>query len=155
MDRQMMGVPSSARRTIASFSSYADAQRAVDQLADQRFPVERTAIVAEGLKIVEQVTGRLNYGRALTNGLASGLTSGLFIGLIVGFLSGALLNGILLGIVIGAIVGGVFSLIAYALSGGRRDFTSVNGIQADRYNVMVDLEVADEAQRLLQAAPTV
>lgn len=52
-----------ARRTLASFARYAGAQRAVDKLADLKFPVERVAIVAEGLKVVEQVTGRLTYGR--------------------------------------------------------------------------------------------
>jgi hypothetical protein len=37
--------------------------------------------------------------------------------------------------------------------GGRRDFASVSGMRANRYDVMVDDEVADEAARLLGQQP--
>ena len=44
-------VPSApSRRSIASFRNYADAERAVDGLADRGFPVERVAIVGRDLK---------------------------------------------------------------------------------------------------------
>jgi hypothetical protein len=33
------------RRVVASYSSYRDAERAVDFLSDRRFPVQRVAIV--------------------------------------------------------------------------------------------------------------
>jgi hypothetical protein len=59
------------------------------------------------------------------------------------------LNLALYGIVFGAIVGALMGVVFYALSGGQRDFTSVSGMQAERYNVMVDAEVADQAERLL------
>jgi hypothetical protein len=36
----------------------------VDRLSDVGFPVERVAIIGQDLKMVEQVTGRLNYGGA-------------------------------------------------------------------------------------------
>src|SRR5215210_4945904 len=39
------------RRVIASYNSYAEAQRAVDYLSDERFPVERVSIVAEDLRL--------------------------------------------------------------------------------------------------------
>jgi hypothetical protein len=42
-----------ARRVVASFATYTEAQRAVDYLSDQRFPVEHVAIIAEGLRFVE------------------------------------------------------------------------------------------------------
>ena len=51
----------SARRTVASYSTYADAERAVDRLADHDFPVERVAIIGQDLQTVEQVTGKLDY----------------------------------------------------------------------------------------------
>ena len=63
-----------------------------------------------------------------------------------------IVSGIILafyGLIFGAIVGAIVGLLFHAFSGGRRDFTSVSGIQADRYNVMVDDEVAAEATRLL------
>ena len=52
------------RRAIASYDSYAEAQKAVDSLSDEGFPVERVSIVAEDLRFVEQVTGRRGYGQA-------------------------------------------------------------------------------------------
>jgi hypothetical protein len=55
---------------------------------------------------------------------------------------------------IGALVGATMGLIAKALMRGARDFTSVGGMQADRYEVLVDNEVADEAMRQLGSAGT-
>ena len=71
------------QRVVATFADYAQAQKAVDYLSDEKFPVEHAQIVGRGLKFVEQVTGRLNWGRALLNGLASGASTGLFIGLLL------------------------------------------------------------------------
>ncbi|WP_237724942.1 general stress protein [Deinococcus alpinitundrae] len=60
---------------IATSPEYLQAQRAVDFLSDQKFLVERTAIVGEGLKIAEQVTGRLDWTRALSLGMGQGAVS--------------------------------------------------------------------------------
>lgn len=54
---------SSSRRAIATFATYGEAQRAVDYLSDRKFPVERVSIVAEGIRFVEHVTGRLNWAK--------------------------------------------------------------------------------------------
>lgn len=142
---------------VASYANYQDAQRAVDYLSDQRFPVERLTIVGDGLKVIEQVTGRLNWGRALGTGLLSGAVTGAIIGLLFGLfaLSGAATFAIFLyGLIFGAIVGAVWSLIGYAFSGGRRDFTSVGGMRADRYNVMAAPNFVDDAKRLLAGMPS-
>jgi hypothetical protein len=152
MEREM--IRPRARRTIVTYRTYAEAQRAVDYLSDQKFPVERVAIVAEGLRFVEQVTGRLGYGQAALNGALSGAVVGALFGFIFGLfdLITPLISAVnlaLWGIIFGAFIGAVISLLVYALSGGQRDFTSVSGMQAERYNVMVDEEVADEAERLL------
>jgi hypothetical protein len=53
------------------------------------------------------------------------------------------------GLVLGAILGAIIGLISHAASGGRRDFSSVGGMEAERYDVLADEEVAEEAQRLL------
>jgi hypothetical protein len=53
-----------ARRVIATFDNYADAERAVDYLADRQFEVQRVAIVGRDLQLVEQSTGGMNYGLA-------------------------------------------------------------------------------------------
>lgn len=48
--------------------------------------------------------------------------------------------------------GGIIGLVGHALTGGRRDFSSVAGMQADHYQILVDAGVADEALRMLEAA---
>lgn len=158
MQSQMISETQSGRRTVMSYGTYAEAQRAVDYLSDNNFPVQRTAIVAEGIRFVEQVTGRLNYGRALLNGAASGASTGLFVSLLLGLFGVAGASGILslalYGLVFGAILGAILGVVGYALTGGRRDFTSVSGMQAERYSVMVDSEVAGEAINLLNAMNT-
>jgi len=134
------------RVVLASYESYPEAQRAVDYLSDERFPVERVAIVAEDLRLVEQVTGRIGYGRAALQGAGLGAVIGFIIGLFISLFS---LYIALLYVIYGAVIGLIVGLVGHALSGGQRDFSSVGGIQAGRYNVMVDEEVADEASRLL------
>jgi hypothetical protein len=142
------------RWIVASYGSYAEAQRAVDYLSDEGFAVERVSIVAEGLRFVEQVTGRVGYGRAALQGASSGAFVGLFFGFILGLFSliDPLVSALALafwGLILGAILGAIIGLISHAASGGRRDFSSVGGMEADHYNVMADEEVAEEAQRLL------
>jgi hypothetical protein len=53
------------------------------------------------------------------------------------------------GLWFGALVGALTGLLAYALTGGRRDFASVGAMTADRYEVQVDEEVVADAARLL------
>ena len=142
------------RRVVGSYGSYAEAQRAVDYLSDEQFPVERITIVAEGLRLVEQVTGRVGYGRAALQGAGSGAFIGLFFGFILGLFSliDPLVSALALafwGLVLGAILGAIIGLISHAASGGRRDFSSVGSMEAERYDVLADEEVAEEAQRLL------
>lgn len=145
-----------ARVGVATYATYPEAQRAVDYLSDQRFPVERTAIVGEGLKTIEQVTGRLDWGRAAGLGFGQGLFLGLFIGLLFGLLGlggGNLLYAAAYGMVMGAVTGLVWGLVGYALSGGRRDFTSIGGMRADQYVILADSDVAEQARTLLTSLP--
>lgn len=64
------------RRPVAVFTTYADAERAVDRPSDLGFPVERVAIIGHDLQMVEQVTGRLTYGGAALKGATSGAVLG-------------------------------------------------------------------------------
>jgi Heat induced stress protein YflT domain len=146
------------RRCVASFPTYAQAQRAVDYLSDEKFPVERVAIVGEGLRLVEQVTGRRTWGKAMVDGLLGGLITGLLLGWLFGAfnLVNPLVSAVTLavwGLVVGAVIGIVAGILGYALTGGERDFTSVGSVQAEHYNIMVDTEVANEAERLLALRP--
>ena len=52
-------------QSVGSYTTYREAQHAVDYLADQKFPVEYTEIVGRDLSFVERVTGRWTTGRAV------------------------------------------------------------------------------------------
>jgi hypothetical protein len=142
------------RRPIASFASYEAAERAVDRLSDLDFPVQRVAIIGQDLQTIEQVTGKMDYPRAAWRGAVSGAVPGALIGWIFGIFNwvAPLITGLLLafyGLVIGAVLGAVVGIIVYAMQRGRRDFASVTMMRPQRYDVVVDDEVADEAARLL------
>jgi hypothetical protein len=146
-----------ARQVIATFDTYADAERAVDYLSDQGFEVNRVAIVGRDLEYVEQVLGRLNYGGAALRGAGSGALVGALIGWIFGLfnwidpvVSALVLAGY--GLIFGAVVGALFGLLAHALQRGRRDFDSVSGLLPKYYDVVADVEVADRALQILTTA---
>jgi hypothetical protein len=135
---------------VGTYPDYAMAQQAVDHLSDNKFPVERTAIIGTDLRLVENVLGRLTTGRAALAGAASGAWFGLFIGLLLGLFSDSNWFGVILvGLLIGAAWGAIFGAIAHAATGGRRDFASRSSIQAGQYAVTTDAEVADQARQLL------
>ncbi|RLP94331.1 MULTISPECIES: general stress protein [unclassified Micromonospora] len=136
--------------TIGSYPDYPSAQRVVDYLADNRFPVEHSAIVGTNLTLVETVLGRMTTGRAALLGAGTGAWFGLFIGLLFGiFTVGNWLAVIVVGLVIGAIWGAVFGAVAHAMTGGQRDFTSASSLRAGQYAVIVDAQLADQARQLL------
>jgi hypothetical protein len=143
-----------ARRAVATFRSYEDAERAVDRLADRGFPVERVAIVGRDLKLVEQVTGRMTYGRAALGGALSGGVIGFLIGWLFGVFNwfDPVVSAFWLaldGLWFGAALGVLIAVLLHALSGGRRGFASMRQLSADHFDVVADDEVADEAQRLI------
>src|SRR6476619_6990818 len=70
-------------RPIGSYPTYAEAQRAVDYLSDQEFPVQQGTIVGVDLMQVERVTGRLTWPKVLVGGVLTGAWLGLFIGLVL------------------------------------------------------------------------
>ena len=144
-----------ARTTVATYPSYREAERAVDFLSDQGFPVERAAIVGTGLKTVEQIAGRLTTGRATLLGAGQGAMLGLLFGLLFGlFFEGSAFFGVVAyGLVAGLIFGAIFGAIGQAMQGGRRDFASVQTMQAERYELQVDHEVSAKAKQVLAELP--
>jgi len=145
-------VRGNGRRPIATYDSYREAERAVDYLSDNGFPVRQVAIIGSDLKLVEQVVGRLNYGGAALRGAASGAFAGLLIGWLFGIFSWAslaILALALYGLLFGAVLGAIFGLIMHALQGGRRDFASVQAMTPSHYEVVADEQVADQAEALL------
>jgi hypothetical protein len=137
---------------IASYATYLEAQKAVDFLSDNKFAVELVTIVGTELKMVERVTGRLTYGRVAIAGAASGAWFGLFVGLLLFLFSG---DGafVLTAIGIGAGFGLLFSVLSYALTQGKRDFTSQSQIVASAYGLLCAPERSGEARQLLSRMP--
>ena len=137
---------------VGSYDSYVQAQAAVDYLSDQRFPVENVTIIGSDLRMIEKITGRLTWGRALAAGGAGGAWWGLFVGLLLGIftVSGrAWIGSVIAGLLIGLVFGLVFAAIGYAATRGQRDFTSTSQIVAGRYDVMCNPTHAEEARSLL------
>src|SRR5690606_26577967 len=140
---------------IAAYETYAEAQRAVDFLADSEFPVQKVTIVGTDLKMVERITGRRTYATAALQGAASGMWLGLFLGLMFMLLSpGADLVRIFLpAVLIGAGFGMLWGVVGHALTGGRRDFSSTSQVMASRFAVLCLSESAAEARNLLATMP--
>lgn len=142
------------QQLLGEYLSYADAERAVDALADSGFAVEHAKIVGTGLRSVEDVTGRLTNRGAAAAGLASGAWFGLLLGAMFGlFSTGSAVWGLLTtGAALGAVWGASFGYLAHRSLRGRRDFTSSRRIEAEQYGVYVTADLADEARRRLLTA---
>ncbi|HJW00697.1 MAG TPA: general stress protein [Arthrobacter sp.] len=140
--------------TVGSYTSYLDAQKAVDYLADQQFPVQMVSIVGNELKMVERVTGRLSYPRVALSGALSGMWFGLFVGVMLSFFAPSPgYFSILTSVLMGAAFFMLFGIVTYAMQRGKRDFTSTSQVVATNYDVVVSPEAAHEARRLLQQLP--
>ncbi|MGC7150597.1 general stress protein [Paenarthrobacter ureafaciens] len=140
--------------TVGSYTSYLDAQKAVDYLADQQFPVQLVSIVGNDLKMVERVTGRLSYPRVALSGALSGMWFGLFVGVMLSFFTpGGGPFSIITSVLMGAAFFMLFGIVTYATQRGKRDFTSTSQVVATNYDVIVAFEAANEARRLLQQLP--
>jgi hypothetical protein len=144
--------PIGARRTVATEPNYLEAERAVEWLSDQGFPVEGVSIVGSGLRSVEQVFGRFTTGRAAVAGAAQGASVGVLFGLLFGLFFtnvGDFLGIVLYGLVAGTVWGALFGAIFQYARRGRRDFASRIETKADRYEVQVEESLAGEAERVL------
>ncbi|WP_253202052.1 general stress protein [Subtercola sp. PAMC28395] len=159
MTNQMPGMGRNPRTTpriprgevVETFETYEDAQQAVDVLARADFPVNQLAIIGSDLKTVENVTGKLSYGRAALAGAFSGAWMGLFFGLLLvifspnatsfGFVAAAIL--------IGAGFGMLFGIVSYTITRRRRDFTSTMQVVATSYSILADPEVANRARNII------
>ncbi|WP_241175734.1 general stress protein [Modestobacter sp. KNN46-3] len=134
---------------VGSYENYEQAQRAVDFLSDEKFPVENVTIIGTDLRMVERVTGRLSWGRAIAAGAASGAWFGLFVGLLLGIFAadgGGWIGSVLTGLLIGLVFGAVFGAVGYSTSRGQRDFTSTSKVVASRYDVMCAPQHAEQAR---------
>lgn len=140
---------------VASFATYPEAQAAVDSLSDDGFPVHYLAIIGTDLRQVENITGRMSWGRAVASGAASGLWLGVLVGAMLSFFGNGGSTGgasFFMAMLLGIVWGILFQVVSYALTRGRRDFTSTSAVIASRYSIIA-AEHASEAARALFRAP--
>ncbi|WAC54865.1 general stress protein [Gordonia sp. SL306] len=149
--RETPGLPTPPKGwPIGSYGTYAEAQHAVDYLADQDFTVQDVTIVGVDLMQVERVIGRLTWGKVVGGGIVSGAWLGLFFGLLVTLVvSGAGLAPLLFGLVGGIVFGLISATIPYAATRGQRDFASTMQLVAGRYDVLCDPRSAEKARDML------
>lgn len=145
--------PLAEQVSLGSYRTYAEAQGVVDYLADHQFEVEHAQIIGSDLRMVEQITGRLTWPRALLSGVAAGAWLGVFIGVLLSILANTtFLAAMAWGVGWGMLFGGGFGAVRYALSGGRRDFTSRSAIVPSRFEVLVAAAYSDHAHTVLASA---
>jgi len=139
---------------IAAYGTYEAAQRAVDYLSDAEFPVENLTVVGEDLQLVERVTGRLTYAKSAIAGAGSGAWLGLFFGVLISFVArDAGIGLVIVAVVLGAAFGILLGIGSFALTGGRRDFSSFTQMVARRYVVLCRGGDMGKAYWMLQRLP--
>ena len=157
-NQPMFGPEITRRPVLASYNRYEEAQKAVDTLSDNGFPVQNVAIVGVDLRMVEAVLGRWSWGRSALSGMGTGAWLGLLLGLFVSLFVEADSGSsqlIFMGLLYGAAFGIIFGLISYAFTRGRRDFVSRQSLVAARYDVLCEAEVLNRARQILAGGRSV
>lgn len=135
-------------QTVASFPKYEAAQKAVSTLIAAEIPARDIAIVGQGLRSVERVTGRLGYATAARSGAINGVLLGLLFSAILVIGTPAVPIQAFVGVVfVGIAIGMLLSIVTYSFVRRRRDFASVMQVVADHYELTV---AADSVQRARQ-----
>lgn len=142
-------------QSLGVYDDYAAAQKAVDYLSDEEFPVQNVLIVGTELKLVERVTGRLTWSRVLMAGVGSGAWLGLLIGLLLSLFTdgSSALSTVMVGVLFGVVFGVVSAALGYAATRGQRDFSSVQKTVATKYEVLVEHKFRAQGQELLARMP--
>ncbi len=141
--------------TVASFTQYEGAQKAVSALIAAEVPAKEIAIVGAGLRSIERITGRLGYATAARSGAINGLMLGVLFSFI--FVLGAptvqiqAFVGVLL---VGIAIGMLLNILMFSIVRRRRDYASVMQVVADHYEVKVAPTSVHKARTALGTAPT-
>ena len=123
---------------IASTKDYEAAQKIVSKLIAGEVPARDIAIVGEGVRTVERVTGKLGYAAAARSGATNGVLIGLLLSAIMLFGTPDAPISLFLGfLLIGVALGMIMSLVTYSIVRRRRDFASMMQMLAEHYEVRV------------------
>lgn len=137
-------------QTVASFPTYEAAQKAVSSLIAADIPAREIAIVGQGLRSIERVTGRLGYAAAARSGAINGLLLGLLFSAILVIGSPSVPIQAFVGVLfVGIAIGMLMSLVTYSFVRRRRDYASVMQVVADHYEVTVTSASVHRARQVL------
>ena len=137
-------------QTVASFPSYEGAQKAVSTLIAGEVPARDIAIVGQGLRSVERVTGRLGYAAAARSGAINGVLLGLLFSAILVIGSPSVPIQAFVGVLfVGIAIGMLLSIVTYSFVRRRRDYASVMQVVADSYDVTIASGSVQRARQVL------
>lgn len=149
----MMNRPARANdlgEMVASSHDYEVAQKTVSKLIEGDVPARDIAIVGQGVRTVERVTGRLGYAAAARSGAVNGVLIGLVLSAIMLFGNPKAEISLFLGfILVGVALGMIMSLVTYSIVRRRRDFASMTQMLADHYEVRVQTGSLAKARQVL------
>lgn len=142
-----VAAPGYHRETVASFSSYLEAERAIARLASRGLPVDRVSIVAHGLRVVSEEQPAARVSRASEAALA-GLPVGALAALL-GWLVG-LWDDASAPLAVGTASGVLGGLAAEQVAFGRRGPATAVRLSAERYDLSADPRFADEIAEAIE-----
>jgi hypothetical protein len=140
---------------IAFYSSWAEAQQAINHLSKNGFPTEHIKIVASPSQAADQAKTVLNTNWVAFQGASEGAMVGLVLSVGIGLVNVAqpLTTTLFMcvpGMLGGAVVGLTLRLLGHSFSGTPGDFSAAPGMQDVQHIVMVDKHLSREASRLLE-----
>jgi hypothetical protein len=137
-------------QTVANFPTYEAAQKAVSSLIAADIPARDIAIVGQGLRSIERITGRLGYASAARSGAVNGLLLGLLFSAILVIGSPSVPIQAFVGVLfVGIAIGMLLSIVTYSFVRRRRDYASVMQVVADHYEVTVTDNSVHRARQVL------
>lgn len=139
---------------LVEYARYPDAQRAVDTLSDEGFPVKNVSIVWSRLRQIEYVTGRRTIATAARDGALTGLWFGGFLGLLLSLFVELDENATAIGVivtyaVVAAAINAVFTAFRHWSQRGERDFSTKGKLDAEAYEIWVDTNHLTQARGIL------
>ncbi|MEZ3159728.1 general stress protein [Microbacterium sp. BWT-B31] len=146
--------PDDTGHTVAEFTTYEAAQKAVSTLIAADIPARDISVVGNGLRSVERVTGRLGYATAARSGAVNGLLLGLLFAAIFVLGSPTVQIQAFVGVLfVGIAIGMLLSLVTFSIVRRRRDYASVTQVVAENYAVHVLSNSIHRARQVLGTVP--
>lgn len=140
--------------TVATFTDYESAQKAVSRLIASDIPARDIAIVGMGLRSIERVTGRLGYATAARSGAVNGLLLGLLFSAILVIGAPTVPIQAFVGVLfVGIAIGMLLAIVSYSFVRRRRDYASVMQVLADHYDLTVAANSIHRARQVLGDRP--